>query len=88
MKKKYKITFTVDAHYPYATKYIKRMEKDFDNWLKEWATMEDNSPVPLLFEPNKNGALENQANAHVKVKIIRDGETILDTAWDQLSDDF
>jgi hypothetical protein len=86
MKKKYKITFEVDASYPYIDKYLKRMSKDFDDWLKEWATSQD--VVPLLFQPGKNGSNENIGNAHIKVKIVRDKEVILDAAWDQLSDDF
>lgn len=88
MRKKYKITFEINAHYPHAEKYIKRLSKDFDKWLLEWATSDQHIPVPLLFEPNKNGAIEHQANAGVKVKIVRDGEIILDTNYDVLSDDF
>ena len=88
MKRKYKITFEVDAYYPYIETYLARVSKDFDKWLIDWATNEANSPVPLLFTPSKHGANENSGNAHVKVKIVRDKEIILDTAWDQLSDDF
>jgi hypothetical protein len=88
MKRKYKITFEIDAHYPMVDTHLKKLSKDFDMWLVEWATSEDNAPTPLLFIPSKHGAVEQPPNAHVKVKIVRDGETILDTAWDQLSDDF
>jgi hypothetical protein len=88
MKRKYKITFEVDAQYPYVDSHLKKLSKDFDNWLIRWATMEENTPTPLLFTQCKTGALEQPPNAHIKVKIVRDGETILDTAWDQLSEDF
>ena len=88
MKRKYKITFEVDAQYPYIETHLKKISKDFDKWLIDWATMESNTPIPLLFTPHKDGATGEQANAHVKVKIVRDDETILDTAWDSLSDDF
>lgn len=90
MKKKYKITFIVDAHYPFIEKHLKKMSKDFDQWLKDWASPKSAGEqiMPTLYEPNKSGAIEHSPNGTVRVKIVRDGETILDTWWDELSPDF
>lgn len=90
MKKKYKITFEVDAHYPYVEKNIKKLSKDFDKWLKDWSGTEGAGEqiMPVLYEPHKSGAIEHSPNGTVRVKIVRDGEIILDTWWDVLSDDF
>jgi hypothetical protein len=93
MKKKFTITFTVDASYPYIhsdncnEKTIEKLAKDFDKWLKEWAMMHEDI-VPVLYKPNRSGAIEHDANATVRVKIKRDKEVILDTWWDVLSRDF
>jgi len=89
MKKTYTITFKVDVNYPYVEKYEKRMAKEFDTWLKEWAeNTAAGQIVPVLYEPNKGGAIEHDANGTVRVKIIRDKEVILNTWWDVLSKDF
>jgi len=90
MKKKYTITFTVDASYPYidsADKHVKKMSRDFDQYLKEWA-MNQEHIVPVLFEPHPSGAIDHDANATVRVKVKRDKEVILDSWFDILSKDF
>jgi hypothetical protein len=92
MKKKATITFTIDAHYADVDeKFIKTLSKDFDQWLKDWAMNQDKL-VPILYEPfpkgEGKGSYEMDPSARVTVKIKRDNEVILDTAWDELSDDF
>lgn len=91
MKKKYTITFTVDAHYPHIDKHLKKLSKDFDKWLKQWATECDSAEqiMPTLYEPNKKyGSIEHAPSGKVRVKIVRDGEIILETHWEELSNDF
>jgi len=88
MKRKFKITFEVDCNYPSIHKETKRLAKTFDDWLQDWADS-DSAPkdiIPILY----TGApgIEHQPNGTVRVKIIRDEEIILDTWWDDLSDDF
>lgn len=94
MKKKYTITFTVDANYPYidsADKHAAKLSRDFDKYLKEYVGPDSETGkhiVPALFEPSKHGAVGHDANGTVRVKIVRDKEVILDTWWDVLSKDF
>ena len=87
MKKKYKITFEIEADYPYINKYIKKMTKDFNNWLIEWSTMEDIAPIPLLFLKDKTGDPVHFPDYTIKVKIVSDGETILNTKWQEAEEE-
>ena len=91
MKKTYTITFTVDVHYPNVNKHLKKMSKDFDNWIKEWATKCDGAEqiMPTLYEPNKKyGDIAHDPSGKVRVKVVRDGEVILKTSWEELANDF
>jgi hypothetical protein len=88
MKRKFTITFEVNAHYPHIEKETKKLAKAFDQWLHDWADS-DSAPrdiMPVLYTGNPGN--EHQANGTVRVKITRDKEIILDTWWDELSDDF
>jgi hypothetical protein len=88
MKTKYSITFTVDAQYPYVEDEAV-MNDQLIKWLKKWAIDEDHSPLPTLLEQSvKAYDGQQQPNGCVRVKILKDGDQILDTWWDQLSDDF
>lgn len=86
MKRKFKITFEVDCTYPYIHKETKSLAKAFDQWLKDWSSSNSSGKdiVPVLYDKHD----EHQPNGCVRVKIERDGETILETWWDELSDDF
>lgn len=86
MKRKFKITFEVDCTYPHIHKETKQLAKAFDQWLKDWSSSESSGKdiIPKLYTPGE----EHQPNGCVRVKIMRDEEIILDTWWDELSDDF
>jgi hypothetical protein len=85
MRKKATITFTIDAHYPYIDdeKLMKKLSKDFDQYLKDWCAPSDEI-VPVLCQAKRS----HFPNAKVVVKIKRDKEVILETWWDVLSPDF
>jgi hypothetical protein len=83
MRRKFKITFEADVMYPDIKKESKRLSKDFDNWIKEWAMDEDHSPLPLLFEKYKGSLEECEPSGRVSVKVERDGEVILHEAYDE-----
>lgn len=88
MKRKYKITFEVDAVYPYIHKEDENEEvaKDFDQWLLDWSDS-SGAPkdiIPMLY--NSEG--KHQPNGTVRVKVERNDEVILNKWWDELSDDF
>ena len=88
MKTRYQITFDIDLDYPTLTKDNKKMSKDFNKWLIEWAKMQNghDAPIPVLFSTGADS--EHQPSGTVRVKVVRDKETLLDTWWDELSDDF
>jgi len=98
MRKKFKITFEVDCNYPHIDNAVPirsstKMIKDFEQWLKDWTNSSGKDIMPILYEPARGktgskGDWEHAPNGTVKVKIVRDKETILDTWWDVLSDDF
>ena len=91
MKKKFKITFEVMVNYPYLDKDIKYLSKDFDEWIKSVATSQE-TLIPVLYKnadpDDGNGSIEHSASGRVHVTVERDGEVILDKAWDELSEDF
>ena len=94
MKKKFTITFKVDTHYPGidTDKVAKKLSKDFEQWLKDWASSSGEDIMPILYEPpgkkDGEGDWEHDPNGTVRVKIKLDNKIILDTWWDKLSDDF
>lgn len=88
MKKKCKITFEITVEYPFAKTHVKRLSKDFDKWLKDWALAEDNMLIPVLLQPNKTGAIEQTANAATKITIVRDDEVILNVERFEKADDY
>lgn len=78
MKRKVKITFTMDIDYPEIEKETKQLSKDFDQWLKDWSTYEDYSPIPVLVK----NAVEYSANGTVHVKIERNKEIIANKSFE------
>jgi hypothetical protein len=86
MKRKFKITFEVDCKYPYIEKETEKLSKAFDQWLKDWSSPDSSGRdiIPVLYDRTD----EHQPNGTVRVKIIRDGEEILNAWWDELSNDF
>jgi hypothetical protein len=89
MKKKFKITFEVTAYYPYLDEEPKYLSLDFDNWIKSIATTQEEI-MPVLYKRRANGegSVEHSASGRVHVTVEREGEVILDKAWDELSEDF
>jgi hypothetical protein len=89
MKKKFKITFEVSAYYPYLDKDIKYLSKEFDDWIKSVATTQDQI-MPVLYKraSSGEGSIEHSPSGRVHVTVEREGEVILDEAWDELAEDF
>ena len=89
MKRKFKIIFEVDCNYPnidntVPIKSSKKMIKDFDQWLKDWAMDDNHTPLPLLYKKFKNKPSEECATTgRVVVKVERDKEVILHKAYDE-----
>ena len=81
MKRKVKITLTLDIDYPDLEKETKQLSKDFDQWLKDWAKNIENYPIPFLYKH----AIEYTPNSNIKVKITTDKKIILQTS---LSEEF
>lgn len=86
IKRKFKIIFEVDCQYPFIEMDNQKITKAFDQWIKDWSSSEvaGENIMPILYVKQQ----EHQANGTVKVKVTRDNETILDTSWDELSNDF
>ena len=85
MKTNYKITIEVDANYPLdklSTKMKEQLNKNIIDWVRQEGIM------PSVYEPTKGYSIEHQPSGKISVKIVRDKEIILDTWWDELSDDF
>jgi hypothetical protein len=82
MKKTATITIKIDADYPdIQERYLAKVSKDFDAWMKEWAKLleEQWTPIPGLFQPSPYGAIGAACNSDLSVKIKRDGKVLVNT---------
>lgn len=90
LRHKVTINFNIDVQYPNLDDNFK-FKKQFENSLKEWIeSLCDSEPsfIPTLYDHKKGGAIEHQPNARVTATIIKDDAIILNSSWDELSDDF
>lgn len=92
LRHKVSINFNIDVQYPNLDENFK-FKKEFDKFLKEWIeSLGENkshtSFIPTLYDHKNNGAIEHQPNARVTATIVKDGDVIVKSSWDELSDDF
>lgn len=92
MRRKFKITFDVDVDYPNVKQDAKKLSKDFNKWLVDWSKSHRRggfniSVVPLLVGPLNGEPVEHISKAKVKVKVVNDGDILLDEKYDETNDD-
>lgn len=92
MRKKFKITFDVDVDYPNVKQDAKKLSKDFNKWLVDWSKSHRRgganiSFVPLLVGPLKGCNVRHISKAKVKVKVVSDGDILLDEKYDEVDSD-